>query len=177
LAQEGGDTLIEVTFALAILGFVILSCTVLTSAAFRAGQTARERTEVSSAAQEQLEALHSFRDNRQWKPDFENKINAVATGFHMELLNTGPGKEWVPVAGPLTPSILGSDLTVPTSSLQIVTTTPANQQDCGYNFVLTYRFAPVGTTDPTNNATNAHNQITTRLANLKYDPSLGGSCP
>jgi len=64
--EERGDTLIEVTFALAILGFVLMSSTVIAMTAFRTGQTARERTQVAAEAQEQMEALRSFRDNHTW---------------------------------------------------------------------------------------------------------------
>src|ERR1041384_7189661 len=66
VAGQRGDTLIEVTFALAILGFVLLGSTAIATTAFRTGQTARERTQVSTAAQQQMEALRSFRDNHPW---------------------------------------------------------------------------------------------------------------
>jgi type II secretory pathway pseudopilin PulG len=173
LGGEEGDTLIEVTFALAILGFVILSCTALMTSAFKTGQTARERTQVSEVAQEQLEALRSFRDNHTWT-DFVNGtpgfsgINNVATGFHMELQNTGVGNEWVPVLGALS-SGGSSILQVPTAQMIITTTT--GTAACGYNFLLNYNFAPIGS----NNINDAHGQIQTELVNLKY--TGGGPCP
>jgi type II secretory pathway pseudopilin PulG len=173
LEREDGDTLIEVTFALAILGSVILSCTALMTSAFKTGQTARERTQVSEVAQEQLEALRSFRDNHTWT-DFQNGsagfsgINTVAAGFHMELKNTGLGNEWVPVLGALT-SGGSSVLQVPTSQILINTTTGTSA--CGYNFLLKYNFAPIGS----NNVNDAHGQIQTELVNLKF--SGGSPCP
>src|ERR1039458_6429789 len=66
LGREHGDTLIEVTIALSILSFVLLGSTALAVTAFRMGQTARERTQVAEVAQEQMEALRSFRDNHTW---------------------------------------------------------------------------------------------------------------
>src|SRR5258706_11996440 len=133
LARESGDTLIEVTFALAILGFVILSCSVLMTAAFRTGQTARERTQVAEVAQQQLEALHSFRDNHDWA---QFKTGVPVVSFHMGLRNTGTGNEWVPVAGVLDTTTLGTTLTVPTSSLWIEAQNPGS--DCAYDFLLQY---------------------------------------
>jgi type II secretory pathway pseudopilin PulG len=166
---ERGDTLIEVTFALAILSVVLLSCTALTAAAFRTGQTAKERTEVVEAAQEQLEALRSFRDNHTWgefrtgQPPNYYGVTSFAS-FHMELASTGGGNEWVPKDGVLTTSTPGTVLKVPTSSIVITTATPPIEQQCGFDFVLQYSFAPLG------GGTPATGQITTRLANLKYNP-------
>jgi len=175
LGREDGDTLIEVTFALAILGFVILSCTALMTSAFKTGQTARERTAVSEVAQEQLEALRSFRDNHSWN-EFQNGngvtysgISAIVSGFHMELKNTGLGNEWVPIVGPLV-SGGASPLQVPTASM-VISTTGGATSACGYNFLLNYNFAPIGSADPN----GAHGQIKSELVNLKY--SGGGPCP
>jgi Tfp pilus assembly protein PilV len=176
-----GDTLIEVTLALAILGFVLLSATAIGATAFRTGQTARERTQVAGAAQEQLEALRSFRDNHSWAEFRTGKSGAFqgidqvlgaacqwdATKhcFHMVLANTTAGTtEWVPQSGATTAN-------VPTSVIEISTSTTAASQ-CGYDFLLHYQFQPLG------GGTNATNQIATRLVNLKYDPGVGGAvCP
>jgi Tfp pilus assembly protein PilV len=173
-----GDTLIEVTLALAILGFVLLSATAIGAAAFRTGQTARERTQVAAAAQEQLEALRSFRDNHTWS-EFRAGKGGVFQGidevlgtacqwdaskrcFHMALANTTAGTtEWVPQAGATTAN-------VPTSVIEISTTTTVASA-CGYDFLLHYQFQPLG------GGGNATNQITTRLVNLKYDPGSGAA--
>jgi Tfp pilus assembly protein PilV len=178
---ERGDTLIEVTFALAILGFVLLGSTAIAATAFRTGQTARERTEISQAAQEQLEALRSFRDNHTWAefrsgstPLYQGVDGASSSSncvfdatkkcFHMELASTTAGTtEWVPVAGASTAS------NVPTSNLEITINTAAPDRNCGYQFDLEYSFEPVGSVQP------ATNHITTRLANLKYEVPAGGS--
>ncbi len=182
---ERGDTLIEVTFALAILGFVLLGSTAIAATAFRTGQTARERTQVASAAQEQLEALRSFRDNHTWD-QFRGGSNCGTSGgyrgvdqvlgtpcnydatkrcFHMVPANTSGGNtEWVPQAGPSTAS-------VPSSVVEISTRTTAASQ-CGYDFLLFYSFDQLG------GGQKARNQISTRLVNLKYDPGLGAAiCP
>ncbi len=183
--NQRGDTLIEVTFALAILGFVLLSSTAIAAAAFRTGQTARERTAVSTVAQEQMEALRSFRDNHTWA-EFQSGlpgkylgVNNAATGlcssgpsqcFHMVLGPTTAGTtEWTPQPGQLTPASPGSTLQVPTSSLELSSATPAADQGCGYDFLLTYQFSPLG------GGTTAVNRITTRLANLKFNGV--GTCP
>jgi type II secretory pathway pseudopilin PulG len=178
IRHEQGDTLIEVTFALAILAFVLLGSTAIAAAAFRTGQTARERTQVSEVAQAQLEALRSFRDNHTWAefeqghPPAYGGVDAVQAGFHMEL----SAGEWRPVAGPLTSTtnttLVPVGLTVPTATMTLATSTPAAERVCGYDFLLKYSFTPLG------GSQLASNQITTRLANLKYDPNGAPvSCP
>lgn len=208
---ERGDTLIEVTFALAILGAVLLGCTSVAASAYRLGQTARERTSVAEVAQEQMEALRSFRDNSvsanggSWST-FQNGTGAPPSGyygidrvptsackfqqpplptlncFHMELKTVGTSTMWVPVAGDLTTTSPGSDLTVPTAWIEISASAAngpggssvsdtAGDRKCGYNFELHYQFEPIG------GGVAQTNKIQTRLANLQYNPSLGGTCP
>src|SRR5476651_2691380 len=87
LRSQRGDTLIEVTLALAILSVVLLSSTIVTTRAFRLGQTARERTILADQAQSQAEALLSFRDNHTWA-EFLNGGNIGVTGFK-GVLNGG----------------------------------------------------------------------------------------
>jgi hypothetical protein len=156
----------------------LLGSTAIAAAAFRTGQTARERTQVSEVAQSQLEALRSFRDNHTWAEFAQGKtplyggVNAVHSGFHMEL----SAGEWRPVAGSLTTSTPTAQvpvgLTVPSATMKLVTNTPGIDQGCGYDFLLTYSFTPLG------GSQLASNQITTRLANLKYDPNGAPvSCP
>lgn len=171
LRSEGGDTLVEVSISLAILSFVLMSSTALTTEAFREGQIASERIEVANVAQEQMEALRSFRDNSSWAV-FEGDINPVANGFHMAL-QTGSATQWVPVAGAMTTSTSGSPLTVPTSTMSIATTTSPALQDCGYDFTLKYSFDVPGGSS-TDEATNT---IETRLANLKFSYSGVGPAP
>jgi type II secretory pathway pseudopilin PulG len=188
LRDEGGDTLIEVTLALAILGFVLLSSTAVGTAAYRTGQTARERTQVAAVAQEQMEALRSFRDNHTWL-EFRGGSGSCPSGplgycgidqvqnttcswqggsghcFHMEPLTIGANKEWVPVAGPR-PAQTGD---VPTQFIGIEVADSAAAL-CRYDFTLHYQFTPLG------GGTPAANRISTRLANLKFEPSAG-VCP
>ncbi len=176
--REAGDTLIEVTFALAILSAVLLSSTVIAMTAFRTGQTARERTQISQQAQQQMEALRSFRDNHSWtefrvgaSPAYHGidgvlgsncVLDVTVPCFHMELKNTsGVTWEWVPVAGVMTGS-------VPTSQIGITTQSNAASV-CGYDFVLHYSFTPLGGNGI------ARNQIATRLVNLQYGGV--GPCP
>lgn len=169
---QAGDSLVEVTVSLAILSFVLLSSTVLTATAFRTGETATERLQVADVAQEQLEALRSFRDNSTWGT-FETGIDAVGGSFHMQI-QTGASTQWVPVAGPLTTTSPGTTLTVPTSTVVLNTTTPGTDRLCGYDFNLTYSFITPGGTI----ADEATGTIETRLANLKYSPAPGPArCP
>ncbi|QQR52997.1 prepilin-type N-terminal cleavage/methylation domain-containing protein [bacterium] len=79
-----GDTLVEVTVALAILSLILLSSTRLAIRAFQQGQTARERTTVALVAQNQLEYLRNFRDNHSWS-QFTTGNGATYNG----VLNTG----------------------------------------------------------------------------------------
>jgi type II secretory pathway pseudopilin PulG len=183
-----GDTLIEVTFALAILGFVLLGSTAIASTAFRTGQNARERTEVAEVAQEQMEALRSFRDNHTWD-QFRNGSGSAYAGvdtvptatckfdpnpayhcFHMELSTSGSTTEWVPKSGALTPGTPGTTLKVPTSTVEITSTGGVNPV-CAYNFGLHYQFSPVG------QGPLLTNHIATRLANLRFVPTGGVTCP
>jgi hypothetical protein len=167
---------------LAILGFALLGSTAIAAAAFRTGQTARERTQVVEVAQDQMEALRNFRDNHTWtefrqgaSPSYQGVDNApitqctfdsTRTCFHMNI-TTG-----VPVTGALTPTTPGYGLQVPTSTIEITSATPAVQRTCAYDFELHYSFTPLG------GGTKAVNHISTRLANLKYDPGVGPiACP
>jgi Tfp pilus assembly protein PilV len=182
--SERGDTLIEVTIALSILSFVLISSTSIATSAFRLGQTAENRTQVADVAQEQMEALRSFRDNNDngsgnqtWATTFEPDINSAngANGFHMQL-TSGANPAWVPVAGSLTTSTPGSTLTVPTATMSFTSTTTPIDQACGYSFVLKYSFVPVGGS----NSLLETNRIATTLVNLKYshNPLLGPApCP
>ncbi len=62
LRRERGDTLLEVVFAVVIMGAVLISCASLASAAFRNGVSAKERTQAANIAQGQAEALRNLRD-------------------------------------------------------------------------------------------------------------------
>ncbi|HVQ43631.1 MAG TPA: prepilin-type N-terminal cleavage/methylation domain-containing protein [Candidatus Saccharimonadia bacterium] len=182
--RERGDTLVEVVIALAILAFVLLGATLVATSAFRTGQTARERTQVSNEAQRQMEALRSFRDNHTWDefrvgvgasyPGVDNvpvtpcRFDATKHCFHMETQAVGANTEFVPVTG----STVGS---VPTSTIEIWADNSAaaiTARPCNYDFELHYSFQTLGGGVP------AQNHIRTRLANLKYVlPAVGpGTC-
>jgi prepilin-type N-terminal cleavage/methylation domain-containing protein len=199
-----GDTLIEVTVALAILSMVLASSAALATTAFRAGQTARERTQLVEQAQEQLEALHSFRDNHTW-PQFQHGDSTCTAGgncvgiegniltsacapipgfnlvgkkcFYMRRGPNAAPTGWVPWAGSLTnatPDANSTQLTVPTSVMEI---TLADETQ---NFPLTkncgYDFVLYYYFYPVGQSQAATNDIKVRLTNLKYTPQPGG-CP
>ncbi len=91
LRNQRGDTLVEITIALAILSFVLLSSFNLASFSFRLGQMAKERTQGVQLAQEQAEALRNFRDNSSWA-----NFNSGAVGtFHFEKQSG----VWAKIAG------------------------------------------------------------------------------
>ncbi|GEM_PF-1958375 len=179
-----GDTLVEVTFALAILAAVLISSTVVAMAAFRTGQTAKERTQVAIASQGQVEALRSFRDNHTWSEfragsganylGIDNAaVGSCSSGqcFHMELVTTVPGTtEWVPKAGPAAAGGAAA-ANVPTSTMEIYVT-PGGAPECAYDFILKYQFSALG-------GGTASNRIATKLTNLRFDPKEfpGVTCP
>jgi len=187
--RQAGDTLIEVSIALAILGMVLTGAVVVATMAFRLGQTGRERTVVAEAAQQQLEALRSFRDNYSWNI-FRVGGGGIPTGidtvgsacqttysfagahcFHMEQQIIAGTTQWVPISGAaVSPATGGAD--VPSSMIEIATGTPGGQRGCGYDFELHTQFDPIG------GGIAATNTIKTRLVNLNYQ-TLGGApaCP
>jgi type II secretory pathway pseudopilin PulG len=196
--------LIEVTFSLAILGTVLLGSTAVAALAYRMGQTARERTTVSQQAQEQMEALRSFRDNATNWQDFQQGTGCggggycgivnVAKGpchfdgsmrcFHMTETNKGGTPDrWVPASGSVSaPGGTGGDpaLTVPTSTIEIAlinptTETPPQNANMGN---CAYDVEIHYSFKPLGGGTDDKNQIVTRLANLSYNPEGGPSvCP
>jgi type II secretory pathway pseudopilin PulG len=61
--HQRGDTLVEVTIAIAIISSVIGSIIYISGAAFRLGETARQRTEAASLLQQEAELIRNERDN------------------------------------------------------------------------------------------------------------------
>jgi type II secretory pathway pseudopilin PulG len=115
--NERGDTLVEVTMALAILALVLTSAFAIANKAYRIGQDAKERSQLVGDAQQQAEALQSFRDSHTWH-DFtlgssDNTLPGLARlgtpattnacgsqpCFHMETRVVNGINQWVPVAG------------------------------------------------------------------------------
>ena len=159
--------------ALAILSIVLLSSTVVTTQAFRLGQTARERTVIADDAQSQVEALRSFRDNHTWDEflnggwigaaRFSGVINGAGPGgcrfsspcFFMKLRSFGPViAEYLPAPG----STIG---TVPTSYMEISVTpiTPTK-----VDVILSYGFTELG------GQTQATGHIKTTLTDIGLKP-------
>ncbi len=131
MRREAGDTLIEVTMALSILSMVLISSTVIAAQSFRLGQTARERTTVSTAAQAQMESVRAFRDNNTWDhflhgtPGYRGMLSAAsATGCSDTTVNcmhmvAGANPTFTPVDGTMTGP-------VPTSLIEVVAVPGAN---------------------------------------------------
>jgi prepilin-type N-terminal cleavage/methylation domain-containing protein len=174
LTSQRGDTLIEVTMALAILSVVLLTSTIVTTRAFRLGQTARERTMIADDAQAQIEALRSFRDNHTWNEflnggtigtsAFNGVLNAAAVGpracslsascFYLALTTFGPGEtEFVPSGGSTTG-------TVPTSYMEVTVTPNVPVAPTSVDIDLSYGFTELG------DQTQAIGHIKTTLTDL-----------
>lgn len=160
-ARDRGDTLVEVTIALAILSFVLLGSILVAENAFRIGQTARERTQLSEQAQAQMEALRSFRDNHTWDEFLYGNASLGYSGvfntappFHMITKSISGATQWVPI----TATMAGS---VPTSSLGINLVSSNLVMQCYVDINLDYSFTPLG-------GGEAKNHIKTRLANVHY---------
>jgi prepilin-type N-terminal cleavage/methylation domain-containing protein len=133
---QRGDTLIEVTMALAIIGMVITGAFVLSDKALQLGLTARERSQMVSAAQEQAETLISYRDSNDW-PTFSQKIGSLITSsgkFHMAV----SGGVWSPTGGTVVSDILpgGNQIWVESSDAGLGVTT--------YHFAIHYSEPAIG---------------------------------
>lgn len=148
--RERGDTLVEVTLALAILSSVLLGSMAIATRAFSISRTAQERTHVANEAQAQMETLRAFRDNHTWDEFLNGKsgqyygiLGASTTScvpapelvdgkcFHMRAATVGAHQEFVPSGG----STVGS---VPTSFIEITVSpgvgTPPEQVDIDISY-------------------------------------------
>lgn len=153
--NQRGDTLVEVTLALAILSLVLAGAFTTANRAFNLGQNAKERSQLVSDAQQQAEALESFRDSHSWpeflnggpgysgirtrlgSPDCDLTIAAVQHCFHMEQQTVGGKTQWLPVVGLSTGSQTAglSTLYITTSDVIVAPS---------YDFTIAYRVPPRG---------------------------------
>jgi prepilin-type N-terminal cleavage/methylation domain-containing protein len=145
---QRGDTLVEITIALAILGSVIVGALNLAGTAFRQGVAARERSQAINLLQEQAEALRNHRDSRSW---------AAFTGslppgqFHMAR----SGATWVPQSGPWTDTAIPEVFRTGTARIYMVVS------GAGDTRVINLSAEWVGP-----GGGNERTSITTRLVNL-----------
>ena len=108
--SQRGETLIEITLALAILSMILLATFKLVSSGFALNELAKQRTQVSNLLQEQAEALRNYRDNTvkdttSWNTFSASTTTPAVPAFTMQP--TGPVGAWA-IAGPTyTPSING----------------------------------------------------------------------
>ena len=131
--NDRGDTLVEVTIALAILASVLTAAYVVSNRAYILGQQSRERSELVNEAQQQAEALKVFRDTHRWF-EFENggTLSGIyypgiktrfssgdcdpgtpgnQTCFHIERRTFGASSQWVPIVGPGNTAVFSTKIT------------------------------------------------------------------
>ncbi len=169
--NERGDTLVEVTIALAILAMILTGSFVAANKAFRLGQDAKERSQLVGNAQQQAEALQSFRDSHTWN-EFEHgnstglpgiDIRAATGGciqpcFHMVRQTINGLNQWVPQAGPGTDSgQLGGQGYM---RITVLNNAPLAGVPAAYDFVISYGVPRAG------GGTDLASSIRLRLTNL-----------
>jgi prepilin-type N-terminal cleavage/methylation domain-containing protein len=161
LINQRGDTLVEVTMALAILALVLTGAFGLANKAFRIGQDAKERSQMVSDAQQQAEALQNFRDSHTWHDfvlgnastglpgivtrngsgDCDTAAVGLQTCFHMVQQTVSGLTQWVPQVGPGTDTQIGGQ-----GYVRITVTpdpSPATIQP-NYSFQIQYGIPPRG---------------------------------
>jgi hypothetical protein len=178
MKNERGDTLIEVTFALVIMTIVLVGSTMLAVKALQTSRTAHERTVLIDQAQEQLEAVRSFRDNRKWSEflggggpvPYPGVTSAAAPScqtvpvcFHMELKDTSLSpvkREFVPAGGKMAGSVQSSYMEM-TMIPGPNATPPAAPLPRYVDVTVHYGFQETG-------GDNAVGHIKTRLSNVDF---------
>jgi hypothetical protein len=157
--NEQGDTLVEVTLALAILAMVLTGAFTAANKAFLLGQDAKERSQLVSEAQQQAEALQSFRDSHAWAEfvhgrtstpptfpgldvssasgDCDASQASVQTCFYMERRTLSGVTQWVPHVGTLNDPQIGGGLSyvriIPSPSVLVGGASAAS-----YDFTIQY---------------------------------------
>jgi type II secretory pathway pseudopilin PulG len=153
--RDAGDTLIEVTMALSILSMVLMSSTVVATNAFRLGQTAKEATAVSLAAQGQMEAVRAFRDNHTWALFLRgNQHDSDTTSGYRGMINAGVGTNcrvsapcmhMAPAVGstfvPIDGTLPGS---IPTSYVELAITPAPGANPNSVSVTVNYGFEALG---------------------------------
>lgn len=116
LRRQSGDTLVEVTFALALLSAVLASAFTVANLTQRIVAAAKERTFAIGLAQEQAEALHAYRDkdlSSAGQPSIGSAfgytpLQCTVLGstpiYHMEPGATNSG--WIPKVNPINKNTL-----------------------------------------------------------------------
>jgi Tfp pilus assembly protein PilV len=101
---QAGDTLVEITIALAILAMVLTSCVLLGTSAMRVGSDSKQRSQAAELAQEQAEGLRSYRDIAGWTTFNTDPVVTAGTAFHMD----SSSGDWEASSGPFSPNIGGN---------------------------------------------------------------------
>lgn len=92
LGLQKGDTIVEVMFAIAVAGLVIVLSLAVMNRGVATTQMAVENTLVRQSLDGQAEALRYLRDtnNPQWQDIIENRTSGSATPFNDENVNCQP---------------------------------------------------------------------------------------
>jgi Tfp pilus assembly protein PilV len=105
--SQRGDTLVEVTIAIAIISAVIASTANLANYTFRVGATARQRTEAASILEQEAELIRNQRDTAIVGPGwasfrydvfntpFAPACPSVATTYTLSAAPIAGGNTWV----------------------------------------------------------------------------------
>lgn len=176
LRQEKGDTLVEVSIALAILSLVLASSFATASAAFRLGQSARERTQAINYLQQQAEALHNYRDNTPWPTLVGLGPGKIPTSgnFYMEPIPAGAGWQVKVLASGADYNPLNDDGI--TSSIFHITISASNAPppDSGKKLLFTLRASWSSNGSGPNNTTQIDMRLVDTSGIKPLNCSVGG---
>lgn len=140
--DQRGDTLVEVTIALAIMAAVLTSAFLLAEKSIQIGRIAKERTLMVAAAQQQAEALTAYRDRFGWASFVANVRGSLTTicSSSRRCFTIAPANSTVSAlsAGE------GSVGTVPTSKLYITTDINSPTAPNPVTFTISYSAEPPG---------------------------------
>jgi Tfp pilus assembly protein PilV len=133
--NDRGDTLIEVTIALAIMAAVLTTSFLLSEKSIQLGVIAKERTLMVSAAQQQAETLTASRDRVGWASFVNNIRSSLGTSscrvggqqcFHVDASNLRLINNTVALSA------------VPTSQIYITTNTVLSPTPNLITFIINY---------------------------------------
>lgn len=89
-SKQDGVTLIDVMIAMALLAFAVASAGILASSSARVGNEAGRRSQASALANQEIEALHNYRDRMgSTGAEFFSSSVSCGSGVGYYMINTG----------------------------------------------------------------------------------------